>query len=191
MTRGRPRQYDEGRVLGQAAQLFRERGFHSTSTQALSKAMGMGEQSIFNAFGSKEKLFERALQHYCNESEAALQELTIAGASREAIEAIFSMVVDAARCDTPACLVMQTCVTFGADDTGVARKAAAHIRKIEKYLHKAVLNAVEKGESHCDDPRTVARFLNMSLQGLSVMARSGTSKKALRAIADLSLEVLH
>ena len=92
MARGRPRKFDEEQVLGKAAQLFRERGYGATSMQALSQAMEMGEQSIYNAFGGKESVFQHALERYCVEAESFFAGLTAPGASLGAIESFFSMV---------------------------------------------------------------------------------------------------
>lgn len=190
MARGRPRQFDEDRVLGKAAVLFRERGYAATSMQALSEAMEMGEQSIYNAFGSKEGVFQSALDHYASEAEGFFKTLAAPGASRAAIEAFFEVLIEVMSGDTPPCLVAQTCLAHGNDGSDAARKATKHMRKVEAHFHKAIVNAVEQGESHSEDPRTAARFLNMTMVGLGVMARSGASKRALRKMADLALQVL-
>ncbi len=177
-------------MLGKAAQLFRERGYAGTSLQALSQSMDMGEQSIYNAFGSKEQVFQRALQQYCVDSEGGLRMLAAPGASLDTIEAFFTSLVESLSSDAPACLITTTCLTREDGDTAVARKVSQQMRSVEKCFQKAVENAVEKGEAHCDDPKKIARFLNMTAQGLSVLARSGTSKKALRDLVDVSLSVL-
>lgn len=190
MTSGRPREFDEAHALAAAAQLFRERGYEATSTQALSEVMGMGEQSIYNAFGNKKKVFQRALDQYCLEIEQNLQMLASPEASLEEIESLFSMVVQGLGSGGPTCLVAQTCIRFDEVNQDSRRSASKCMRKIEKSLLNAVTNAVDRGELICEDPKTVARFLNMTMQGLSVMARSGTPKTALRAMADMSLQAL-
>jgi AcrR family transcriptional regulator len=189
MARGRPRKFDEQEVLGKAAQLFRERGYERTSMQALSEAMDMGEQSIYNAFGSKQQVFERALDQYCNNTAASLQALADPDASLGAIEAFLTTVVNTMSRE-PACLVTQTCLSSEDGDGPVARRASRHMRNMERYLLQPVENAIEKGELAADDPKKIARFLNMTIQGLSVMAHSGTSKKALRDLVDVSLQAL-
>lgn len=190
MARGRPREFDEEQALAEAAQLFRERGYEPTSMQALSDVMGMGEQSIYNAFGSKEKLFQKALHQYSQDIQRDLQLLLSPTASLEEIEALFSTVVNGLGRGGPTCLVAQTCIRFDEVDQVSMRTASKCMRNIEKFLLNAVENAVDKGELLCDDPKTVARFLNMTMQGLSVLARSGTPKTALRAMADMSLKAL-
>jgi len=190
MARGRPRKFDEQEVLGRAAQLFRERGYASTSMQALSDAMGMGEQSIYNAFGSKEQVFQRALDQYCSDSTQAFEKLAAPGASRGAIKAFLYGVVDHMTGDAPACLVTQTCLSRQEDGSPVASRLSGQMRAVEKQFQRAVEQAVELGEARCDDPKSAARFFNMTMQGLSVLAKCGTSKRALRQQVALAMKVL-
>ena len=190
MGRGRPRQFDEQEVLRKASVVFRERGYDGTSMQALSQAMNMGEQSIYNAFGSKEQLFERTLDQYCSESEAHLSSLAAPNASKAAIVAFFGAMVEKLGTE-PACLVIQTCLSF--DDGGgpVAKRIARHQRNIERHLLKALENAAAKGEvDSSGDPKQLARSLNMTVQGMGVMAQTGTSKKQLTELVDVALKVL-
>ncbi|MEM6990427.1 MAG: TetR/AcrR family transcriptional regulator [Myxococcota bacterium] len=186
MARGRPKQYDEQDVLRSAADVFRERGFAGTSMQALSEAMQMGEQSIYNAFGNKQKVFERALDQYSAESDANLHALFGPDASLPEIEACLSMTVRAAK----PCLVARTSLSEDAEDPTVARKLSRHMRNFESAFLRAIENAVDKGEIECDDPVKLARYLNMTVVGISVMARSGTSRQALRQMVDVSLQVV-
>ncbi len=154
--------------------------------QALSQAMHMGEQSIYNAFGSKQKVFERALDQYSADSAAGLQALTCPGASLPAIEACLSMATNRSK----PCLVARTSLSQDAEDPAVARKISRHMRNIENAFLQALENAIEKGEIECDDPVKLARYLNMTAVGISVMARSGMSKQALRQLVDVSLRVV-
>jgi len=186
MARGRPRQFDEREVLRSAADVFRERGFAGTSMQALSEAMQMGEQSIYNAFGNKEKVFERALDQYSAESDARLQALFGPDASLPAIEACLSMAASRAK----PCLVARTSLSQDAEDPAIARKLSAHMRNFESAFLRALENAIEKGEIECTDPVSLARYLNMTVVGISVMARSGMSEQALRQVVDVSLRVV-
>ncbi|MCH9687225.1 MAG: TetR/AcrR family transcriptional regulator [Deltaproteobacteria bacterium] len=173
-------------MLRSAADVFRERGFAGTSMHALSEAMQMGEQSIYNAFGSKQKVFERALDQYSAESDASLQALFGPDASLPAIEACLSMAVIRAK----PCLVARTCLSQDAEDPAVARKLSRHMRNVESAFLRALDNAIDKGEIECDDPVKLARYLNMTVVGISVMARSGMSKQALRQLVDVSLQVV-
>jgi AcrR family transcriptional regulator len=64
------------RILNAAARLFRERGFHATTTRAISEIVGMLSGSLFHYFRSKEQmLFEvmnEAATQLCEKAEAAV-----------------------------------------------------------------------------------------------------------------------
>ena len=64
------------RILNVAARLFRERGFHATTTRAISEVVGILSGSLFHYFRSKEQmLFEvmsEAATQLCAKAEAAV-----------------------------------------------------------------------------------------------------------------------
>lgn len=64
----RPREFDENAVLDAAAHQFWVYGYTATSVRDLAQGMGITGASLFNAFGDKRSLFERALAHYIERS---------------------------------------------------------------------------------------------------------------------------
>ncbi|MEK8143741.1 TetR/AcrR family transcriptional regulator [Streptomyces sp. M10(2022)] len=61
---GRPRTFDLEAVLEAAMLLFWEQGYEATSLTQLREATGLSSASLYGAFGSKEGLFEKAVEHY-------------------------------------------------------------------------------------------------------------------------------
>jgi len=61
---GRPREFDEQRVLEAAMDAFWKRGYEATSLAELCKVTGLNKGSLYQAFGDKHSLFMRALAHY-------------------------------------------------------------------------------------------------------------------------------
>ena len=61
---GRKRQFDEDTVLERATEVFWRRGFAATSVDDLVHATGLGRGSLYGAFGNKEALFIRVVDHY-------------------------------------------------------------------------------------------------------------------------------
>ena len=191
MTAGRPRRFDEQQALAAAVSVFRERGFKGASIQALSSAMNMGEQSIYNAFGNKEALFNRALDQYCTDAEQAFDVLSAPGASLASIEVFFDMILGAMGDGAPSCLIAQTYLAGPVSGVEATRRARHHMQRVEDRFCNAVVRARERGELACDDPRAIARFLTMTLSGLSVMAGGGASNNALRDIVGVALGAIH
>ena len=61
---GRPRQFDEDDVLRRIGETFREHGYDGASFDQLVADSGLSRSSLYNAFGGKEALFEKALDLY-------------------------------------------------------------------------------------------------------------------------------
>ena len=54
-----PREFDREIALERATGIFWAKGYASTSTEDLLAAMGIGRQSLYNAFGDKRALYLR------------------------------------------------------------------------------------------------------------------------------------
>lgn len=186
-VRGRPRQFNEREVLEKAANLFRERGYVGTSMSALSRAMGMGEQSIYNVFGNKEGLFQAALSHYCQATDGIWAALDDPDAdARATIEAFFAAMVTRLAAGNRPCLVTQSCLGTAADNADVARILEERMRKSERMFQRAIEVGIAQGNIACAEPAGLARFLNLALQGLNVVARTATEEQ----LRDLTRQAL-
>ena len=63
---GRPREFDEERVLEAAMNAFWNKGYEATSLAELCRVTGLNKGSLYQAFGDKHQLFMRALHHYAD-----------------------------------------------------------------------------------------------------------------------------
>ena len=66
----RPREFDEGAVLDAAVLCFWKQGYEATSVRDLVAQTGITAASLYNAFGDKRALYQRALDHYVEASTA-------------------------------------------------------------------------------------------------------------------------
>ena len=64
----RPREFDEGAVLDAAVLCFWKQGYEATSVRDLVEHTGIAAASLYNAFGDKRALYEKALDHYVEDS---------------------------------------------------------------------------------------------------------------------------
>ena len=86
----RPREFEEDAVLDAAIECFWRRGLESTSVRDLSEATGLGQPSLYNAFGDKRQLFARSLERYATQSmRARIARLEATRAPADAIRSFF------------------------------------------------------------------------------------------------------
>ena len=64
---GGAKQYDRTDLLDRAVELFRRQGYSDTSTAELVAELGVNRKSMYAEFGSKQGLFEAALERYDQE----------------------------------------------------------------------------------------------------------------------------
>ncbi len=70
---GRHKEFDEATVLQQALDLFWRKGYGATSTDELLAAMHLNRGSLYHAFGSKQGVYQQAVENYARQSLAALR----------------------------------------------------------------------------------------------------------------------
>lgn len=61
---GRPKSYDTEQVIQQITKQFWRSGFAETSMSDLEEVTGLNRYSLYKAFGDKESMYGKALEHY-------------------------------------------------------------------------------------------------------------------------------
>src|ERR1700724_62726 len=91
---GRPRAFDVEKALHGAMQVFWRKGYLGTSLSDLTEAMGINRPSLYAAFGNKESLFRKALDHYAKGPSSYLSEALQEPTARAVVEGVVPGVVD-------------------------------------------------------------------------------------------------
>ena len=190
--RGRPRSFDREAALSQATRLFWLKGFEATSIADLTEAMGIGAPSLYAAFGSKEALYIEALNYYVARYECFSWARFEAAAT--AREAVGSYLLDSAAAltgsfgDIPhGCMV--TLASVGSEGHSelcelVRSERAAPLDRLKARLGRAVA----EGEIPASvDIHALARFVQTVQSGMSILARDGTSRAELEAVAQTAM----
>ena len=190
----RPKEFAENIVLKRAMDLFWRQGYEATSLQDLEQAMGMGRQSIYNAFGDKHRLFLTALDRYYHKLFSGLMSaLERRDASLSEVRDFFRNTVNiyAAQKERRACLLVNATMELALRDASVAERIRVHQGRVESAFRHALRNAREKGElARRVDPDVAARSLTCTTLGLAVLAKGGASKQTLRDAAKLNMVAL-
>ncbi len=190
----RPREFDRDQVVDRAVEVFWRKGFEATSIQYLVEATGLNRGSLYNTFGDKAGLFEAVFGRYLATSPT--QPVIAAaetGPPRQVIGEFFARLVELGTSDTEhrGCLMTNTAAELAARDERVAAQVTEAMQGLEEALFRLIERGQETGEiAPWRDPRSLARFLVASAQGLRITAKLNRDRAALEAIADIALSNL-
>ena len=187
----RSKSFDEDAVLDRAAELFWERGYEGTSMADLESHLGLGRQSLYNAFGDKQALFLKALERYRHEAvQESLSVLTAPGAGIEAIRVYFRGTIERLTAETPrrACLVANTIVERGSQDPEALLSCNVARTALERALRRVLTQARQRGEIAAEsDLESTVTLLVVQTYGLAVLAKSGVGAEEMHGAVEALL----
>ena len=180
-----PKGYNREEALDRAIELFRRQGYSATSTAELVDELGMNRKSMYAEFGSKQELFEAALDRY---SEINLSRVLV---PIEAPEANAQTIRDAflgyasaseSKFRGLGCLMANTAVERAALDPGSAKYVDAYLNRLTKGFRNALENARRDGDvtedASLDD--LAAHFVN-AVVGISALLRARATPEQMYA----------
>ncbi|NKB90397.1 MAG: TetR family transcriptional regulator [Acidobacteria bacterium] len=172
--RGRPREFDKDQALGEAMRVFWRQGFNGTAVADLEEAMGLGRQSIYNAFGDKEQLFDAALELYLDAGMKPITEVldregSALGNVLDVLEMWENHHGDG---NGNGCLLANSICEHEAMPGERDALFRGAVERLEGAFARAFDRAQEQGElSAARDPAALGRLFATLGQGLSVMSR--------------------
>jgi AcrR family transcriptional regulator len=189
----RPREFDRELALERAEGVFWAKGYASTSTEDLLAAMGIGRQSLYNAFGDKRALYLEALERYqCATTSGHLQRLKAPASPLVGVEALLlGLIAEDSDQRAMGCMGVGAVSEFGASDPALAELRA----RVGPILSSSLVERLREGQAQREiDPamnvEDAARFVQMTMTGLQLAARSGVSADALRSLAHFVVDRL-
>ena len=188
--RGRPRAFDREAALGVARRTFWKLGYEGASICDLTEAMGITPQSLYAAFKSKADLYRESLEQYRRTDGAYVwrimaEEIPTASAFRQVLTQAAHQY---ARSDLPPGCMMSTSITTCAEENRAVAAVAAKMRQeaLERFRAR-IEKGIEAGEvPPGTDALSAARFMQATMQGMSIQARDGASEADLLAIAEMA-----
>lgn len=183
---GRPREFEQQAVLDAALELFWKQGYRTTATRELESALGLSQSSIYNAFGSKQKLLEAALDRYeALTNEAILRPLET---STDGLAAIDKFFVDLCHWVTHdgrrGCMLINMMAEDGGETDTITQRSRAYRKRVRDALSKCLAQAREHGESRDIDSDACAELLLGLILGFNIAARGGASDSELTTLRD-------
>lgn len=182
-SQGRPRQFEDEKVIDAAVAVFSEHGFAGTSAQDLCDSTGLGRGSLYNAFGSKQALYEQALLHSHQQTmNAQLAILHQAGPAKERLRTLllWGLAEDLTQPEQHEAMVLFSALERGSKDEVVAKLNLDYQQRLEHALVSVFTEGQKtKQLSAHASAETLARGFLAGYYGLRVLNKNITDKQVL------------
>lgn len=191
---GRPREFDRDAALAKARDTFWSRGYEGVSMADLVEVLGIASARIYAAFGSKERLFQEAVELY-DEGEGgfATRALAEEPTAARAIERSLSEAIEIyTRKNRPqGCMVVSAATNCSVENDNVRVFLADYRRRRTASLVERLERAVSEGELLPDtDAQALGDYYATVLHGLSVQARDGVSRTRMQTTIPIAMRAI-
>jgi len=195
MKRGRPRKTDPNIVLDTAMKVFWDKGYEGTSMNDLVVATGMAKPGLYAAFGDKEGIYTKALQHYFHHYSTPLLDDILNSPDRlevvirRALRAIAASASD--KTGPSGCFAVHAIIECASQPPAMEALGCAINEKRHKTFLKRFRAAKRDGElPDTTNARTLAEFFSGQVLALAVMARAGADRNSLYRFIDVAMKAL-
>ncbi|TMM59561.1 TetR/AcrR family transcriptional regulator [Maribacter algarum] len=190
----RTKQFNEAEVLHKAMELFWEKGFHATSMQDLVNHLGINRASIYDTYGGKNELFDKAFQNYRTISLASLKSIFDSESDvKKGFRKLFQMVIDDVKTQgcQKGCFVVNTITELVPGDTVLLEKLKQNAANTEGLFEQYIQRGIDDG--HIDaskNPKAIAFTLFTLFSGLRVTSKVEQNSKKLNEMVEVGLSIL-
>ena len=182
----RPREFDEAAVLDAAIERFWQSGYEATSVRDLADEMNIAGASLYNAFGDKRSLYERALNRYLDQTfRKRIRRLEPSLPPREAIVAFLQEIVKRSLADKQrrGCMLVNSAIESAPHDSKFFDIVAIFLDEVERFFFRCVSNGQKDGTiTRAYSAEDLSRSLLGALLGIRVLARVRPERKLLEGL---------
>jgi AcrR family transcriptional regulator len=193
----RNREFDTQKALEKAMQLFLEKGYAGTSMRDLVDYTGVAHAGLYQAFGSKQQLYESAVEHYrtriINRFFKTMEEKD---SGAESIRVFYGMLLSYIESGQfhHGCLMVNTMIEFGESahpEFSFANSVAKHLASMKTAFGYALDNAVQWAElDENTDTDALSDYFVTVFNGIAVMARARVPMAQIRHTVQIALKEL-
>lgn len=191
-ARGRPKTFDRTVALHQAMKLFWERGYEGTSFDDLIGAMQISPSSFYNAFDSKERLYQEATEAYvAHAAEWFSGELAAITDTKTAFHQVLNSAArEFTRDDLPSgCMIALACTQARPELAGLRDMMAGYRRGAQTAMAERIHRGIERGDVPKDAKvEALAAFYSALSGGMALQARDGASRERLLEVVDIGMQ---
>ncbi len=190
----RTKQFNEEEVLNKAMELFWEKGFHATSMQDLVNHLGINRASIYDTYGGKNELFDKAFQNYRAISLASLKSIFDSESDvKRGFRKLFQMVIDDVKTKScqKGCFVVNTITELVPGDEVLHEKLRQNSENTEHLFASYIQKGIDDGNIKASkNPQSIAFALFTFFSGLRVMTKVEKNPKKLSEMVEVGLSIL-
>ncbi|MEM6645556.1 MAG: TetR/AcrR family transcriptional regulator [Bacteroidota bacterium] len=190
----RAKQFDEAETLEKAVLLFWKQGYHHTSVQDLVDHLGLNRGSLYNTFGGKRALFDRAFAWYRHQEVKRLRTFLEAQPNvRTGLRALFGHLIedDCADPDAKGCFIVNTTTELIPSDPDIQQVLVHHRNAIHALLHDALTRGLQQKQIAEEiDVDAMAQLLYTLMTGLRVVGKTKPDPARLHAMLDTTFVLL-
>ena len=186
--------FDKNEVLSKATELFWKKGYHATSIQDLVSFLGINRGSLYDTYGGKKELFDKAFQLYrtnnCNGITAFFEsQKEVKKGFRKLFEiGINESVSDI---DQKGCFVVNTTTELIPGDEEMLTIIQENKKVFESVFYAFLLKGQENGEiPKGKNIKNISCLFYTFYNGLKVVAKVETNPKELLNSVDEILLLL-
>lgn len=190
----RVKQFDQEEVLQKAMLLFWKQGYHDTSIDELVKFLGINRASLYDTFGGKKKLYEKALESYRTQNYQGMHAFLQSQENvKEGLRQVFQKITydDYADEDCKGCFIVNTTTELLPADSDLQAVIEQHGQLVEQAFVDFLQKGVERGQISKDkDLKTLASLLYTLMTGLRVVGKTKPEVAVSMAAVDAVLSLL-
>lgn len=186
--------FDTDDVIARAIKVFWHKGYAAASMADLTKAMGINKGSLYNAFGSKKKLFIRVLQQYDqNRTQRVLAEMNTIDTPLDAITGLFDHVINHNCTDSEdkGCLLVNTALELPHHDQDIQEMVSKSLDGLKNFFEENIIRGQQDGSipTHIN-PQTTAHVLRSLIVGLQVLSRGTSDPEVFKPVKEQVINTL-
>jgi TetR/AcrR family transcriptional repressor of nem operon len=190
----RVKRFNEKEVLAKAMELFWKQGYAATSIQDLVAHLGINRASLYDTFGDKKELFQKAFELYRCSSIERLKLLfenepnVKKGLSELFNNAIKEAVLDP---DKKGCFAVNSTTELIPNDDFLVEVLTTNKRDFENLFYQYLKKGEQAGQLKAgQNLKALASYLYLMYNGLLVVSKIQPSKKTLAKSIEVALSMV-
>lgn len=190
----RTKQFKEEEVLDKAMNLFWEKGFHATSMQDLVATLGINRASMYDTFGNKETLFDKAISKYKAQNAKRVADFLYYQTNvRQGLYLLFENSIDQVlqNGESKGCFVVNSSTELANSDEKIKQLCSENKLAFEQIYINYLQYGINQGQiSPYKDIKAIAAYLYTLQSGIQVISKIQTDKEALLKLVSTGLSIL-